>query len=124
MERWKSGHFSAQDSIGVCRGILPVIPLRSVRTAIANTGQVTPAGPQWIHEIKYLRINQYARVQNCVRIERSFRGYKRARKTLRTLTIVPAPMIAADRMMMGDSAAEPDQFVRYCCFDLVPLLQF
>src|SRR6516225_12125281 len=69
-------------------------------------------------------IDQYARVENCIWIERAFRRGEGARKTLGPLHVVPSPMVAADRMMVSDSAAEPDQFARHRGLDLVPLLQF
>jgi hypothetical protein len=85
------------------------------RRAIAGNSQsevrTSDISPEVSRLLFRLWINQHARVQNRVRVERSFRGDECARKTLGPLTIVPTPMIAADRMMMGNSAAEPDQFV-------------
>ena len=39
------------------------------------------------------------------------RGAQRRREQLRPLAVVPAPMVAADRVVMGDGAAERHQRV-------------
>src|SRR4051794_33039138 len=55
-----------------------------------------------------LRIDKHSRVEHALRIEFSFDRPQCRRKQRRTLTIVPGPVIAADRVMMGDRTARLD----------------
>src|SRR5580704_12704187 len=68
-------------------------------------------------------IDQNARVEHALRIEFSFHGTKCACEELRTLTVVPGPVIAADGVMMGDRAAGLDQRIARRVLDRLPLLQ-
>jgi len=52
-----------------------------------------------------IRIDQHARIQNGSRIQRALGRLPSARKSLRTLLVVPPPMVPTDRVMMGDRSA-------------------
>ena len=57
-----------------------------------------------------------------LRVERAFRRAQRRGEQVRPLAIVPAAMIAPDRVMMGDRAAGGDQRVARRALDRPPLL--
>ena len=58
-----------------------------------------------------------------MRIQFSFDRPKRGREKLGTLTVIPGPVITADRVVMGDSAASLYQRVARGILDRLPLFQ-
>src|SRR5258707_6307041 len=70
-----------------------------------------------------LRIDQHARIEHALRIEFFFCRPKRGREQRWALTIVPGPMIAANRVMMRDRATRLNQRVTGGTLDRLPLLQ-
>ena len=67
-------------------------------------------------------IYQHTRIEQAARVEGVFRGFKRCSEQLRTLPIVPWPMVAADRVVVGDRAAGRDELVGRGILDRLPLL--
>src|SRR4051812_15021988 len=119
--RWmlrESGASSTPRPIRSTAGVPEYWIVRSSRTM---TGEC--AGRSLPYRIYRLRIDENARVEHALRIEFSFRGPKCRREQRRALTIVPGPVIAADRVMMGDRTARLDQRVAACGLDSLPLLQ-
>ena len=70
-----------------------------------------------------LRIDEHSRVEHALRIEFSFCCPKRGREKPRALTIVPRPMITANRVMMRDRTTRLNQRVAGRILDRLPLLQ-
>ena len=58
-------------------------------------------------------IDQHARIENRVRVERALRRFQSPREALGPLAIVPRAMVAADRVMMRDRAAELHDHFRH-----------
>src|SRR5258705_1082764 len=70
-----------------------------------------PSGSRPLARRSALRIDQHSRVEHALRIEFSFYCLKRGREQRRALTVVPGPMIAANRVMMRDRTTRLDQRV-------------
>src|ERR1035437_7791513 len=70
-----------------------------------------------------LGIDEHSRVEHALRIELSFYRPKRGREKLRTLTIVPWPVITGNGVMMRDRAPRLDQRVAGRILDRLPLFQ-
>ena len=68
-----------------------------------------------------LRIDQYSRIEQALWIHSCLGGPKGSGEQGRTLAIVPLPMVAADRMMVGDGATVLDHRIKTGRFDGVPL---
>jgi hypothetical protein len=56
-------------------------------------------------------------------VERALGRFQSPRETLGPLTVVPWAMVAANRVMMRDRAAELHDHFRHRLLDFVPLLQ-
>src|SRR6516164_2835174 len=67
-------------------------------------------------------LDQDARVHHTLRVERRLRAAQRRGEQLGPLPVVPVPVIAPDRMVMGDSAAGCDERIARGILDLLPLL--
>ena len=59
-----------------------------------------------------------------MRVERALGRLERPREAFGPLAVVPWAMVAADRVMMRNGAAELHNHFRYRLLDLIPLLQF
>ena len=73
-------------------------------------------GPGWLQ--------QDPRVHDPGGVQFSLRAAKRGGEQRRHLPQVPFPMVAPDRMVMGNRAAEREDRLRGRELDLIPLLQF
>ena len=66
-------------------------------------------------------IDQHARVEDAGGIDRALRRLQRDRERLGALPVVSAPVIAPDRVVVGDRPARIDERVGRGGFDRLPL---
>src|SRR5436305_3965795 len=67
-------------------------------------------------------IDQHARIEQALRVERLLGGAQRLGEQRRALAVIPGPMIASDRVMMRDRAALRDHGIERRTLDTAPLL--
>src|SRR3954447_6417213 len=67
-------------------------------------------------------IDEHAGVQDPARVDRPLGAAERLRELIRSLAVVPGPVVTADGVVMGDGAAAVDHRLRDGRLDLVPLL--
>src|SRR3954452_14297375 len=65
--------------------------------------------------------DQHARVEQALRVDRLLRRPQRPRERLRTLAVVPRPVVASDRVVMGDRPAGREDRLARRRLHLVPL---
>ena len=68
-----------------------------------------------------LGVDQHSRIEQALRIQGCLGGLKGSGEQRRALAIVPPPMVAPDRMMVGDRAAICNHSIKTGRLDGVPL---